>query len=76
MTNKNPVIATIERHKCMCGHNDLICNHCGHPFEAENLCSIDKQVIIYCPKCACPHDGKPADKIEVARKRAELGLIR
>jgi len=76
MTNIKPIISNVERIKCMCGHNDLICNHCEHPFEALSHCQISNEVIIYCPKCGCPHNGKSADKAEVARKRAELGLIK
>lgn len=68
----------------MCGFDDRICSHCGHPFQAQgSYCksSLSQEewdmVSCHCPKCGMPStvkDRKGAAAIAEARK--EKGLTR
>ena len=66
----------LTRMRCICGHDDRICAHCGAPFEAERPCQSTPGVLAHCPRCGAPHHGTRASAVEVAKARAERGLIR
>lgn len=75
-------VGGISRMACMCGRDDRICRHCGHPFEAGHMhddippAATEGRVVYHCPKCGNPHLGGTADPRDVAKARYERGLIK
>lgn len=70
-------VGEIVRMTCLCGHDDRICHHCGHPFEAgHSVCGgWGKGALAYCPKCGCPStkaDMVSAGESRDARRKAGL----
>lgn len=79
---KNVEVASIERIRCMCGRDDRICDHCGHPFEAAHMhnalppTATEGNVVYLCPKCGNPSLSNTSDSKDVAKARYERGLIK